>query len=764
MVVKLYIGETRLDLFQDENIEVTSSITNSSDITKNTTDYSKDFTVPATNINNQVFKHYYNANIDNTFDARIKVDGRIELDGIPYKSGKWRLEKVNVKSGYPSSYTIVFFGSLVSLVDLLGDDLLSDLDLSDYDHLYNSDNVEDGLTTGLFFDGFTPQIVYNLLAKKRYIYDSDVTNTTQTDALSNIAVTGTSNGVTWNDLRPSIRLKAIIDAIETDYGITFSNDFFGRFEFTQLYMWLNNEASSKSIQQSQKINFSSIVPTVNNFDLSTDTWTGTTFNNNIADRNIYFYRVEVTPDTGFETIPYAIVVKNGNDEVLRVNRTGTGNTGTVQFITVEPTDFSYTFYIETAQAFDYDVTLFINQITNFASINGEVIATGQSILPTFEINKNIPKLKVIDFLTGLFKMFKLVVFQDGNEIYINTLKDYYQEGTLRDVTRYIDFESNDVARGKILKEIKFNFEEPTTILNEQFKNNTTIAYGDEELNLTDANGKPLDGENLEYKIPFEQIIFERLQDLDDNELTNIQYGAVIDESLNAVNPKPVIYYNEIISLGLKQFSFIDDTGTQVVLGTNINTPSQLYPLNNQIYSTLFGAEFSTWDGTLVNNTLYSNYHKDYIESIFNIKRREFTFTAVLPLQVLSSLKLNDVLKIQDNYYRIDNFTLNLTNGVSKLNLINSFDNTLVRLATDTTSIFVDFREQSRTVYTRFVNPIIVDFDGLGYGTTWLSGSSDRSIVTVTFDENLSLADRDANLFITDSVTLERITIYLNQTA
>jgi len=682
MVVKLYIGETRLDLFQDENIEVTSSITNSSDITKNTTDYSKDFTVPATNINNQVFKHYYNANIDNTFDARIKVDGRIELDGIPYKSGKWRLEKVNVKSGYPSSYTIVFFGSLVSLVDLVGDDLLSDLDLSDYDHLYNSDNVEDGLTDGLFFDGLVPNIVYNLLAKKRYIYDSDVTNTTQTEALSNIAVTGTSNGVVWNDLRPSIRLKAIIDAIATDYGITFTDQFFDSLDFRNLYLWLNNEASSKTIQQSQKINFSSINPTVNNFDLTTDTWTGTTFETSNFDKNIYYYRVEVTPDTGFETIPYAIVVKNGNEEVLRVNRTGTANTGTVQFITVEPTNFSYTFYIETAQAFDYDATLFINQITvvpspfNITNINGEVVATSQSIVPTFEINKNIPKIKVIDFLTGLFKMFKLVVFQEGSEIYVNTLNNYYADGVLRDITRYVDFESYDVSRGKILNEIDFKFEDPTTILNQQFKKNTTIAYGDEELNLTDSNGVPLDGSSLDYKIPFEQIVFERLLDLDDNELTNIQYGSIIDESLNPVNPKPVIYYNNLVSLGTKQLSFIDDTGTQVILGTDINTASHVFPLDAKTYSTVFGAEFSTWDGTLIQNTLYINYHKNYIESIFNIKRRDFSFDAILPLEILSSLKLNDVLKIKDNYYRIDNFTLNLINGKSKLNLINSFDNTI----------------------------------------------------------------------------------------
>ena len=678
MVVKLYIGETRLDLFQDENIEVTSSITNSSDITKNTTDYSKDFTVPASNVNNQVFKHYYNANIDNTFDARIKVDGRIELDGIPYKSGKWRLEKVNVKNGYPSSYTIVFFGSLVSLVDLVGDDLLSDLDLSDYDHLYNSDNVEDGLTDGLFFDGLVPNIVYNLLAKKRYIYDSDVANTTQTDALSNIAVTGTSNGVTWNDLRPSIRLKAIVDAIATDYGITFTDQFFDSLDFRNLYLWLNNEASSKTIQQSQKINFSSINPTVNNFDLPTDTWTPTTYFISTSNRNLFSFNLEITPIIGFETVPYTIVAKNFGVDFLRVNRTGTGSTGVINVNTTStPTLYSITFHIEVADGFNFTADLAIGEILNLSTItNGNVLATTNTFLSTFEINKNIPKIKVIDFLTGLFKMFKLVVFQEGNEIYVNTLNDYYADGVLRDITRYVDFESYDVARGKILNEINFKFEEPTTILNQQFKKNTTIAYGDEELNLTDSNGVPLDGNSLDYKIPFEQVVFERLLDLDDNQLTNIQYGSIIDESLNPVNPKPVIYYNNLLSLGTKQLSFIDDTGTQVILGTDINTASHVFPLDTKTYSTVFGAEFSTWDGTLIQNTLYINYHKNYIESIFNIKRRDFSFDAILPLEILSELKLNDVLKIKDNYYRIDNFTLNLINGKSKLNLINSFDNTI----------------------------------------------------------------------------------------
>ena len=47
MRVDIYIGGTKLDLFSDESIDVVSSVADIEDITKNTTDYTKTFTVPA---------------------------------------------------------------------------------------------------------------------------------------------------------------------------------------------------------------------------------------------------------------------------------------------------------------------------------------------------------------------------------------------------------------------------------------------------------------------------------------------------------------------------------------------------------------------------------------------------------------------------------------------------------------------------------------------------------------------------------------------
>ena len=224
MITKVYIDNNKLELFEDENIEIVSSVLDIADITKNTTDYSKSFTVPASKTNNKIFKHYYDANIDNYFDARLKVAGHIELDGVPFKTGKFRLQKVSVKKGKPSSYTINFFGTLVDISKTLKKDKLNELNLSAYNHTYDSDNVLDGLISSVTLPTPDPgAIVYNPILKKQLEYDDNPTNNTQTDTLSNIAlgdINNTDTGIIWDDLRPSIKLIKIIEAIETDYSLT----------------------------------------------------------------------------------------------------------------------------------------------------------------------------------------------------------------------------------------------------------------------------------------------------------------------------------------------------------------------------------------------------------------------------------------------------------------------------------------------------------------------------------------------------------------
>lgn len=774
MVTKIFIGNDRLDLYGDENITINSSIQDTTDITKNTTDFSKTFTVPASDINNSIFKHYYDATIDNSFDARTKVDGRIELDGIPFKVGKFRLNKVSVKGGRPSAYTINFWGDLVSVNDKLGKDELNTkdalgnykLDLSAYDHNYDDTNVKTGLQTSLF----SGAVRYTLLAKKQYYYNSDVTDNTQTDVLSNIAFGGGADtGVVWNDLRPGLQLIKIIEAIETDYDITFSRDFFGRSEFTNLYLWLNS-STNKSVGGSiQMVDFDGGSTT--NVSLATDKGTFNAGNTSASNDHVWWIqKLTITPVAGFETVDYTIKLYRDDSVSQEGEHSGTSS----QTYTLDPggTHADYVLYyeIETDQDFQYTASWKQTKWTTTggfpASTDYTTTASANTITSFFTVSDNLPKIKLIDFLKGLFHAFKLVIIpQNDGTVYVNTLQSYYDEGQLFDFTTYVDYENVDVARGKILNEINFNFEEPSTILNIQFEKNTRIAYGDEEALLTDDAGDPLDGEKLEFKLPFEQIVYERLIDQNDNASTQVQYGAVVDETIEPVNPKAHIFYNVNTPLAGKYVGFIDENDVKSDLGMTINNVSHTESFESPQFAFLFSSEFSTFTGNLLENNLYSNYHARYINDIFNIKRRNFKYQAKeIPLNILAELTLNDILQIKQDYYRIDNMNVNILKRTADLNLINAFDLVIGAFTPSSTSIYVDYTAQQASIYVTFLdNYTAVKLD-TGDGTGWVTVSNTGSNVYFDFLENMTEFTRTMYVTFTNTDTAQTFDVYLNQTA
>jgi len=749
MISNVYIENTRIDLFNDEPIEVNSSIANVDDITKNSTDYSKSFTVPATRRNNTTFKHYYNANIDNTFDARVKVNGRIELGGIPFKFGKWKLQKVNVKQNKPSSYTINFTGNLVSLKDKFKNDELSDLDLSAFDHEFNSDNIKDGLTGSLF----SGNIIYNLFSKKQLYYKNDASDNVNTATLANIAWGGGADvGVNYFDLNPSIKINNIIEAIETKYGITFSTDFFARSEFADIFLWLNKNSTTETAENETLINFTTGDATDYGFDYGTDTWVNTQeaslFDN-------YRYKILVNSYSG--DVPFKIIVRNFGVQVAEFEGNGTLETEFIQVPLTGGVDtpFSYTFHMSCAFSISYACSVAITKLITGIR-NAETPLIDYDYI--FEVSNNIPKIKVIDFVKGLFSMFKLVVIADQNDnVYVNTLNDYYAQGNLYDLTRYIDFSSYDVERGNILNTINFKFQEPETLLNSQFLTNTGIAYGDEITILEDADGQMLDGDAFEVEVPFEQFVYERLIDLNDNLPTNAMYGGIFNAQIDPVNPNPHLFYNSNQNLGLKTVAFIDDTNTKIEINT-LNVPSHSQGFDNPQFSLIFGAEFNEWNGLIMLNNLYTNYYQDYIDSIFNIKRRSFPFKAKkIPLRILSKLQLNDVIKIRTDYYRFDNYNINLLNGDASLNMINSFNNNIDSITSSRSQIITDYRAQTQSVYVNNINT-----KDCSLLPAWLSFTVTGDNVFFIFDENDSDSDRDTTVTIFDVDTTLGIDIYIFQ--
>ena len=233
-MIEVYIGSQRIDTFKDEDVNINLSLQNVKDISKLFIDYTQNFQVPASRQNNDVFKHYYNADISGGFDASLRQDATLYLNKELFREGSIELMSVDMVNGKPTSYEIVFYSAGVNLKDLFGEDELTSLDLSAYDHPY------DGAVIRGAMEGTTPlhsgNIIYPLISPVNdWFYnsassshdDNDIAYHSQND----------DHGLHYYDLKPAIRISKLIDAIEAKYSITFTSTFFTDSKFTDLFLW-----------------------------------------------------------------------------------------------------------------------------------------------------------------------------------------------------------------------------------------------------------------------------------------------------------------------------------------------------------------------------------------------------------------------------------------------------------------------------------------------------------------------------------------------
>jgi len=674
-MVNLYIEGQLLDQYDDESVEIVSSVLDVQDITKNTGDYSKTFTVPTSKRNNKIFKHWYNATIDGGFDARTRVTGTIDIDGTPFRSGKWLLRGVKLVKGVADSYQINFYGETASLQQILGKDVLRDLDLSAFDHVYTSTQVQLGLETGLFNNS----VIYTPMSQMGMFYDASggdrlVDGEVQ---MRNIAKAGTGSGLQYNELRPSLKVIEIINAIEAEYPLTFTRDFFSTTEFDELYMWLSPDLEGGSIGNSE---------TLVDWNTTDGTWLNTTTDiatyvptvGSTTDQMLL--SLAVTPASGSSGIQYTLKIRDVDtqEELASGVFVGVAALGIVTYLTVtiplqQTRNIEYT--ITPSRALNYSATLvskLVDSDGNFSTREDSATVSSVTSLANVEVSKLLPDMEISEFIKGLIQMFKLVVIgREGGDFYINSLDAYYRTGVRYDISKYVDYAEFNVERGEILSELDFKFQEPKSILAKQFLDNNGVGYGDSKVKLKDLDGEPFDGDTLTVELPFEQIMYERLTDTTSGALSAVQVGNVIDIALKPVFTKPHLHYASLTRVS--DFESEINYQNTTILNNDVWMPMSHSGVYGAAYSLLFESEVSTYTRETLRNTLYSNHYENYVQAIFNVKRRTLKVTSRLPIQIITQLDLNDIITIDKLDYRINNFKYNLLTGMTDLELINGFD-------------------------------------------------------------------------------------------
>jgi len=670
-IIQLYIEGQRVDMFKDESVSITQSIKNVKDIGKVFTDFTRTFSIPASKVNNKIFKHYYNFDIVDGFDARIKKDATLELNNLPFRNGKIKLEGVDLKNNKPHTYRITFFGSTVTLKDLLGDDTLASLDsLTVLNETYNSTNVREGLEA----DPSNNDVIVPLITHSQKLFYNSHSSANQ---LGNLYFeNGKDHGVLYSELKYAIRLHRIVQAIESKYGITFSDDFFVNTNpsYHNLFMWMHRK---KGDVENLGDTFQSIMSgwTVEGYDALTQTHAKSTTTieiNGIPERytgNTELSFFTTSPDT------YSISLQKNGIEVLSFTNVS-GNLVIDQSIQGQG---DYTIYIEANTNITFTNIQWYFEYDRFG--DGTQLATKNYGTGTytyisefvFDITQQIPTIKVIDFISGLFKTFNLTAYVDKNtdEIIVKTLDDFYSDGVSYDITKYVDVNKSSVNISLPYKEITFEHEDTKTKLASLHSQKFGKVWGRENF----TNSEKLDGGIYNIKTPFSQLKYERLIDSNNENIKDIQWGYFVDDNDESYFGKPLIFYP--IRQTQSSISFLN-TLTDHVEVTEFNIPSNSVALASATnsYNINFFAEnneygaLSTPTDNGFTNTLFQAYYSNYIKSVFNLKNRITKVTAYLPLRILLNYSLADRFIINGNSYKINTINTNLESGKSEIELLN----------------------------------------------------------------------------------------------
>jgi len=207
---ELIIGNETVELLKSLNPNLTFNISDIANPDKRKSDYSKTIRLPASKKINKIFEHLFEVNLAlQTFNPNLKtevmylVDGELNLDGF------LQLKQINTIDKDDITYEVTLTGRVGDFISEISNSLLTDLDFSSLNHIYNLTNQAATWVTPANINvlGYVyPMINYHI----------------------NYPSSGLAWSETWNvtDFFPAITVRKYIDTIFDSVDYTYSSDFF----------------------------------------------------------------------------------------------------------------------------------------------------------------------------------------------------------------------------------------------------------------------------------------------------------------------------------------------------------------------------------------------------------------------------------------------------------------------------------------------------------------------------------------------------------
>lgn len=688
--LQLFIEGKEVELHENESVTLTQTLQDVLDIQKVYTDYTRTFNVPASKVNNDIFKHFQNPAIvgNNTRGKRL---AELQLNYRPFRTGRIKLESVQVKNGTPVNYRVTFFGNTIQLKDVIGNAMLSDLTVFNVGITHSASNVktllQDGIDKNIEGEDIEDAIIYPLIsAEKRLYYDSgeDVAGT------YNLHVGSNSHGVPYDQLKPAVRVHAIVQAIKKQFGINFSDDFFNKtnLPYYNLYLWLHKQ-KGKLQPDSENAQFQ-----------LGNKWTiqegGNANIRRLFAQGNYSRYVNADNPSGKRLltvsidapvgVTYTFRVRGGGENLFEGEFTGSSTpipisdelffpkTSYQNVYGNQPLSYSFeiksdsnatfTMSVGVYDRWDFQGLLQSETVKYYATATSQV--TTQTGVFQTSASTEMPKMKIIDFITSLFKMFNLTAYFINDEIQVLSLDDWYAASeTTYDITKYVDKTESEVTVSYPYSSVEFGYKGLGAFFakfhNEFFNEN----WGGLEYSSTAEYTK----DTYKVELPFEHHKFERFQDATTLNYTTAQWGWSVDDKQDIYLGQPLLFYAHKVENGTA-ISFQETLGGVQHSLTDYFIPSNSVDPTQDTQTIHFGIEMSEYTRNSQNKSLFGTYYRSYIEEVYDDSRRLFKYKAYLPLSVISNINLNDRVIIFNELYKINKMVTNFETGVTDFELIN----------------------------------------------------------------------------------------------
>tara|TARA_R110000851_G_scaffold39998_2_gene101196 strand:- start:290 stop:3055 length:2766 start_codon:yes stop_codon:yes gene_type:complete len=707
---ELQDGQVICDLYQEEDIPLTLSIDDFKNVAEKVQSYSKDFNLPATKRNNQIFNNMFEVTrtAQNTlmFNPYVKTKCVLKQDGFILFEGYLRMIDIKDKEG-EISYNVNLYSEVIALADVLKDATFSELDFKELEHTYNKTEIKRSWNdAGASITYPNPNTsgfreTYDTL---RYPF---IDWTHQFLISQNTSATGPTAGNPQltsleQAFRPCIQLKYLINKIFAASGFNYTSDFFDSVDFGKLYMDFNwgsalapNNNMGEGTGENMDINGNTAALSYSRLEFDDETFTIATelgYDNTTSiftanrDNQVYFVDSHFVFDYYNATGAYGSIGRAGWEKynsagvatgflvgVKYLNNVGAG--GSIIY------HEAFTITLNTGEGIrpsfrkDY-AGVTIDQVSTNAMAyppyqNFSTVTTGTEDVTTEVLLENLRgELGQWDFLKGIMTMFNLVSMVDENDpnnILIEPYADIFINNTAgtnladrtiqHDWTEKIDASEMELQPLTDLnKNTIFQFvEDDDDHAFKVYKNALSgHLYGSK---VWDASGFTiLEGTEEIIAEPFAATVSAPLIPQLSNFVVPLIYTRNDEGICESFDNSPRIFYNNGIKGTTASYYIPEQNGLSSENQANFLQFSHLsdIPTSSSSRDFVFASEqLLSSIGSPPTDNLFSVYWQPYFNELYNADTRTMTLKVNLSPSDVAVFKFYDTVFIKNRVFRVN---------------------------------------------------------------------------------------------------------------